>query len=62
MKFDPPFLTRGPLSGRVMVVTHGKIIGHDEQGRPKIQASVKYDVTDQFNALCVDVHLGVDKP
>lgn len=52
MKFDPPFLTRGPLSGLIYVVTHGKILGHDDEGKPLIEASVKYDVTDQFDVLC----------
>ena len=53
MKFDPPRLTEGPLSGNVYVVTHGK-----EYPNPNpnvagtiIEASVKYDVTDQFEAL-----------
>jgi hypothetical protein len=46
MKFDPPLLTTGPLSGKVYVVTHGK---HLDGG--VVQASVKYDVTDQFEAL-----------
>jgi len=53
VKFDLPFLTRGPLSDRVFVVTHGKILGHDDEGYPQIESSIKYDVTDQFNALCV---------
>lgn len=48
MKFDPPRLTRGPLSGRVFVVTHGK-----ELGEGRIEASCKYDVTEQFDALAV---------
>jgi hypothetical protein len=46
MKFDPPRLTGGPVTGRVYVVTHGKV---REDG--VIVASVKYDVTDQFDAL-----------
>lgn len=50
-KFDPPRLSIGGLSGRVFVTTHGKILGHDEQGRELIESSVKYDVTDQFHAL-----------
>jgi hypothetical protein len=50
MKFDPPRLTRGPLSGRIFVVTHGKVLANDERGEV-IEASVKYDVTDQFAAL-----------
>lgn len=48
MKFDPPMLTRGPLSGRVYVVTHGKVIDA-EKGH--IEATVKYDVTEQFEGL-----------
>ena len=48
MKFDPPILTRGPLSGRVYIVTHGKVLDA-EKGH--IEASRKYDVTDQFEAL-----------
>lgn len=51
MKLDPPRLVRGALSGRIFVVTHGKIIGHDSAGREQIEASVKYDVTDQYEAL-----------
>lgn len=51
MKFNPPKLTTGPLSGRVFVVTHGKVTGHDDEGREQIEASVKYDVTDQFERL-----------
>jgi hypothetical protein len=51
MKFDPPRLMRGPLSGRIYVVTHGKILSHDTDRRERIQASLKYDVTAQFNAL-----------
>lgn len=47
MKFDPPLLTRGPLSGKVYVITHGKI--DTENGH--IEASRKYDVTGQFDAL-----------
>lgn len=54
MKFDPPFLTRGPLSGAIYVITHGKIRGYDDKGRPLIEASRKYDVTEQFNALTAE--------
>ena len=50
-KLDPPLLTRGPVSGRVYVVTHGKVTGHDDEGRQRVEASVKFDVTDQFDAL-----------
>lgn len=50
-KFDPPRLTKGPLSGSIFVVTHGVIRGHDEQGREIIDASKKYDITDQFKTL-----------
>jgi hypothetical protein len=46
MKFDPPILTRGPLSGRVYVVTHGKVLD-----KGQIEATRKYDVTEQFDAL-----------
>jgi hypothetical protein len=51
-KFDPPLLTEGPLSGCVYVVTHGKIRPHPTlEGETIVEASVKYDVTDQFEAL-----------
>jgi hypothetical protein len=50
MKFDPPRLTRGPLSGAIFVVTHGKIVG-EKDGRELVESSVKYDVTDQYEAL-----------
>jgi hypothetical protein len=50
-KLDPPLLTRGPVSGRVYVVTHGKVTGEDDEGRQRVEASVKFDVTDQFDAL-----------
>jgi hypothetical protein len=49
--FDPPRLVRGGLSGRVYVVTRGKILGHDEDGRELIEASKKFDVSEQFDAL-----------
>ena len=52
MKLDPPMLTEGPLSGNVYVVTHGKIEPHPTQeGKTVVVASVKYDVTDQFETL-----------
>lgn len=52
MKFDPPILTEGPLSHAVFVVTHGKILPHPTRGdETLIEASVKYDITDQFEAL-----------
>lgn len=52
MKLDPPMLTEGPLSGKVYVVTHGKVEPHPtEDGKTMVIASVKYDVTDQFEAL-----------
>lgn len=61
-KFDPPILTEGPLSDRVYVVTHGKII--EREGAPNIvQASVKYEVTEQFDQLArarlARVHTGL---
>lgn len=49
-KFDPPRLSVGGLSGRVYVTTHGRIIG-EQDGRELIESSVKYDVTEQFDAL-----------
>jgi hypothetical protein len=52
VKFDPPILSEGPLSGRVFVVTHGKVLPHPtREGETMIESSVKYDVTDQFEAL-----------
>ncbi len=52
MKFNPPLLRQGPLSGKVYVVTHGKEYPHPTiEGETIIEASVKYDVTDQFEAL-----------
>lgn len=51
-QFDPPLLTEGPLSGRILVVTHGKVEPHPTiDGETMITASRKYDVTDQFDAL-----------
>lgn len=52
-KLDPPRLSVGGLSGRVYVTTHGKILG-EKDGRELIQSSVKYDVTEQFDALSAD--------
>lgn len=49
--FKPPRLTIGPLSGAVFVVTVGRIVGHDAEGREQIEATTKYDVTDQFDAI-----------
>jgi hypothetical protein len=56
MKFDPPILSRGGLSGRIYVITHGKEEPHPNaeraaQGHTLITASVKYDVTEQYEAL-----------
>lgn len=51
-KFDPPLLVEGPLSGAVFVITHGKRRPHPMiPGEELIEASVKYDVTDQFEGL-----------
>lgn len=55
MKFDPPLLTEGPLSGKVFVVTHGKVEPHPtREGETMITASVKYDVTEQFEVLAAN--------
>lgn len=52
MKFDPPRLARGPLSGKVYVITHGTIdVCTCTCGMEHITASVKYDITEQFDAL-----------
>jgi hypothetical protein len=52
VKFDPPLLTEGPLSGAVYVVTHGKVEPHPtREGETMVTASVKYDVTEQFEKL-----------
>jgi hypothetical protein len=59
-KLDPPLLTRGPVSGRVYVVTHGKVTGEGDEGRQRVEASVKFDVTDQFDALVRDTGEGDD--
>jgi hypothetical protein len=56
VKLDPPRLSIGPLSGAVFVTTHGKIVGHDQDGRELIESTVKYDVTDQFDALARERH------
>lgn len=58
MKLDPPRLSIGGLSGRVYVTTHGKIIEVTEDGRELIESTVKYDVTDQFDALAAERHRG----
>lgn len=51
-KLDPPLLTEGPVSGRVYVVTHGKVEPHPRiEGQTIVTASRKYDVTEQFDAL-----------
>lgn len=63
MKFDPPILTEGPLSGHVFVVTHGKIYPHPTiEGETIIEASVKYDVTEQFEALAAKRNMVPAKP
>jgi hypothetical protein len=49
VKFDPPQLRVGGLSGRVYVITHGKEI--QTANGPGIEASRKYDVTEQFEAV-----------
>jgi hypothetical protein len=56
VKFDPPILSRGGLSGRVYVITHGKVEPHPNpeyaaRGESMVTASRKYDVTEQFDAL-----------
>lgn len=52
MKLDPPMLSRGGLSGRVYVITHGKVEPHPTKpDKTMVTASVKYDITDQFEAL-----------
>lgn len=53
MKFDPPRLTQGGLSGAVFVVTHGKI-RTEEKGVELIEATTKYDVTTQFDVLAIE--------
>lgn len=55
MKLDPPMLTRGPLTNKMYVVTHGKVEPHPTRpGQTMVTASVKYDVSDQFVALAED--------
>ena len=49
MRFDPPRLRIGGLSGRVQVITHGKEI--DLPKGKGIEASKKYDVHDQFETV-----------
>lgn len=44
---DPPQLRTGGLSGRVYVITHGRYL----DGGKHLEATRKYDVTDQFEAL-----------
>lgn len=52
MKLIPPRLHLGPLSGSVYIITHGKIIEPATESKGElIEATVKYDVTDQFIAL-----------
>jgi len=51
MKFDPPLLMEGSLTGAVYVVTHGKILDGGI-----VESSIKYDVTDQFDALVAKRH------
>lgn len=54
MKFDPPILSRGGLTGRIYVITHGKVLPHPTRaGETLIEASKKYDVTDQYEALAL---------
>lgn len=54
-KLNPPRLTKGPVSGSIFIVTHGKVTGHDADGREMITASVKYDVSDQFMTLALEI-------
>lgn len=51
MKLNPPRLTRGPLSGDIFIVTHGKIMGADNEGREIVDSTVKHDITDQFYSM-----------
>lgn len=52
MKLDPPMLSRGGLSGRIYVITHGKVEPHPTKpDQTMVIASRKYDVTEQFEAL-----------
>lgn len=51
-KLNPPILTRGPVTGKVYVITHGKVEPHPTiPERTMVTASVKYDVTEQFEEL-----------
>lgn len=52
-KFVPPRIHRGALSGRIYCVTHGKVL-KIEDGQEYIEASIKYDVTTQVEALITD--------
>lgn len=52
MKFDPPQIRVGGLSGRVYVITHGKEV--ETPNGPCIEASRKYDVTDQLAAAAAE--------
>jgi len=47
MKLDPPRLRTGGLSGRVLLITHGRYLN----GGETLEATRKYDVTEQFEAL-----------
>lgn len=52
MKLNPPLLLRSDLTGCVYIVTHGKERPNPNgTSKPIIEASVKYDVTAQFNTL-----------
>lgn len=48
-----PRLMRGGLSGRVYVVTKYKDLGNGS-----VESLEKYDVTDEFTALAVEIVLG----
>ena len=48
----PPRLVRSDLSGCVYVITRYRVEKSNNEGKEIIVASVKYDVTDDFNALC----------
>ena len=47
-----PQLLRSGLTGRVWIVTRYKVLDA-EKGR--IEAFTKYDVTEQFDALCAEM-------
>lgn len=53
MRFDPPQIRVGELSGRVYVITHGKEV--NTPTGPGIEASRKYDVTDQFESVAAEL-------